>query len=66
LAEESKSMTPRQQRRLEQKLARKAAKKSGTCRDDSFQPTHIEEPGDSCTTPISEAKLTANRANAQL
>ncbi|MBV8895547.1 MAG: hypothetical protein JO051_03470 [Acidobacteriaceae bacterium] len=46
-------MTPRQQRRLEQKLARKAAKRSQA---------------DGCPSwaPISEAKLAANRENAQL
>ncbi|MBV8895553.1 MAG: hypothetical protein JO051_03500 [Acidobacteriaceae bacterium] len=46
-------MTARQQRRLEQKLARKAAKRS-------------QADGCLSSTPISEAKLAANRENAQL
>jgi len=50
-------MTPRQQRRLAQKLARKAEKKS----------PHTEtEPRAEASGPISPAKLLANRANAQL
>ncbi|MBV8895287.1 MAG: hypothetical protein JO051_02165, partial [Acidobacteriaceae bacterium] len=57
-------MTPRQQRRLEQKLARKALKKEvAQCptlpRPDSS--ARLPEPA-----PISEAKLAANRENAQL
>src|SRR5579875_3616654 len=43
-------MTPRQQRRLEQKLARKAAKRALKTE----------------ASPISDAKLAANQANAQL
>ncbi|MBV8895372.1 MAG: hypothetical protein JO051_02595 [Acidobacteriaceae bacterium] len=50
-------MTPRQQRRLEQKLARKAAKRSQA----DGCPSCAPEP-----TPISQAKLAANRENAQL
>jgi hypothetical protein len=58
-------MTPRQQRRLEQKLARKAAKKhvqpeleqTLSPARDSLAPQH---------QPISEARLLANRANSQL
>jgi hypothetical protein len=52
-------MTARQQRRLEQKRARKAAKKGQNCTPEQPQvlpPAH----------PISHAKLLANRANAQL
>jgi len=50
-------MTARQQRRLEQKLARKAAKRAQGDGCSSYVP----EPA-----PISDAKLAANRANAQL
>ena len=65
-------MTPRQQRRLQQKLARKAAKRAGQQAQTSApvpclnQPNQSQERSDWCTTPISEAKLLANRANAQL
>jgi hypothetical protein len=52
-------MTPRQQRRLEQKLARKAVKKEQNRA--SQQPEVLPPPH-----PISQAKLFANRANAQL
>jgi hypothetical protein len=60
-------MTPRQQRRLEQKLARKAEKRA--------RKTEVAGPATPTTTRselpispalISEAKLAANRANAQL
>ena len=50
-------MTARQQRRLEQKLARKVAKRA----QGNGCPLCAPEP-----TPISEAKLAANRANSQL
>jgi hypothetical protein len=68
-------MTARQQRHLDQKLARKAAKRirhelPACC---PTQPTQSEERSDSCTVcpsdffkPLSDAKLAANRLNAQL
>ena len=62
-------MTARQQRRLEQKLARKAQKHAQRHQAEiscPSQPTQSQERSDWCTTPISEAKLAANRANAQL
>jgi hypothetical protein len=71
-------MTPRQQRRLEQKLARRAEKKAQrsahtahrepepACPPDTACPASENEPQAPVTTPISEAKLLANRANAQL
>jgi hypothetical protein len=61
-------MTPRQQRRFEQKLARKAEKKSARVAVPNIatEPFQSQERSDWCTPPLSEAKLTANRANAQL
>src|SRR5579863_1249270 len=54
-------MTPRQQRRLEQKLARKAAKheQNLTLQEEEVFPR-------TPPPPLSEAKLAANRANAHL
>ena len=75
-------MTPRQQRRLEQKLARKAEKKQRACKidlvDNHVHPeqTAAEQnrackqaevfPHTSSAPPLSEAKLAANRANSKL
>jgi len=66
-------MTARQQRRLEQKLTRKAEKHAQRYRAQvslpvscSLEPIQNQERSDCCTAPISEAKLLANRANAQL
>ncbi|MBV9405301.1 MAG: hypothetical protein JO211_08145 [Acidobacteriaceae bacterium] len=62
-------MTARQQRRLEQKLARKAHKKE-PLRTEVAQSLTLWRPEESGRlaepTPVSEAKLAANRANAQL
>ena len=60
-------MTPRQQRRLQQKLARKAEKKLAQ----QTLPTPVaaepvEAPAAAAPAPVSERKLEANRANAQL
>lgn len=62
-------MTPRQQRRLEQKLARKAAKKQSrsTSTDISTTQQNREcEQAELSSPGLSEAKLSANRSNAQL
>jgi hypothetical protein len=65
-------MTPRQQRRLEQKLARKAAKQAFKAEPTEILETEpaIAQPITTDQTPepraISQAKLNANRANAQL
>jgi hypothetical protein len=57
-------MTPRQQRRLEQKLARKAEKKQRACTSTLVEAcVAAPEP---TTAPVSERKVLANRANAQL
>jgi hypothetical protein len=64
-------MTPRQQRRLAQKLARKAAKKQMKIQEPATVQTEPEalapsaEP-QSQQSGISEAKLLANRSNAEL
>jgi hypothetical protein len=67
-------LTPRQQRRLQQKLAIKAAKKAAAHHSTPDQPTTTDqspahrshERSDSCPAAISEAKLLANRSNALL
>jgi hypothetical protein len=64
-------MTPRQQRRLAQKLARKAAKKQMKIPEPATVQTEPEALAPSTEpqaqeTVISQAKLTANRSNAQL
>jgi hypothetical protein len=64
-------MTPRQERRLAQKLARKAAKKQLRIQQPATVPTepetltHVAGPLPE-QSDISEAKLLANRSNAQL
>jgi hypothetical protein len=66
-------MTPRQQCCLEQKLARKAEKHTqrhqaevSVLASSRSQPTRSQGRSDWCTQSISEAKVTANRTNAQL
>ena len=59
-------MTPRQLRRIQQKAARKAAKKL-TRQQDAEQTSTQQNPAPALAPGhISEAKLAANRANAQL
>ncbi|HEX4748414.1 MAG TPA: hypothetical protein VH302_02630 [Bryobacteraceae bacterium] len=59
-------MTARQQRRLEQKVARKTEKKASKAEFSAAVAEPRVGAGEVTEVPISEARLAANRANAQL